>query len=383
MTGRDPLFPTPLHVGCPNLGDREQLLIRFNDILNRRWLTNDGVYLREFEEQVTEQLGVKHCIAVCNATVGLQLAIRGLGLTGEVIVPSFTFPATVHALAWQGIQPVFCDVDPATHNIDPAAAARLITSKTSGILGVHLWGNPCATRELEALAEQRQIKLLFDAAHAFDCAHEGRMIGNFGDAEVFSFHATKFLNTGEGGAITTNDDGLAAELRRLRNFGFEDGHSVEIGINGKMSEFAAAMGVTALEHREEFIARNEKNFDTYRTVLARVPGLRVCFPQTDEPHNRQYVVVEVDAAECGKTRDEIVARLHGENVLARRYFYPGCHRLAPYRSLPGVEKMSLPHTDALCGRLMQLPTGTAVSAVDIGRIGAFLERLTSRARSAA
>lgn len=383
MTGHDQLFPHPLHVGCPNLGDRDRLLARFNDILDRRWLTNDGVYLREFEQQVSQYLGVKHCVAVCNATIGLQLAIRALGLTGEVIVPSFTFPATVHALAWQGIRPVFCDVDPATHNIDPVAAEKLITPETSGILGVHLWGNPCAIESLEALAQARGLKLMFDAAHAFGCSHGERMVGNFGNAEVFSFHATKFLNTGEGGAITTNDDDLAAELRRLRNFGIEEGQSVGIGINGKMSEFAAATGVTAFESCDKFIARNEENFAAYRTALAPAPGLRLCSQQTREKRNWQYVVVDVDATEAGKSRDEIVAALHAENVLAKRYFSPGCHRMEPYRSMESEKHLSLPETDRLCERLMQLPTGTAVSAVDIGRIGVFLERLTSRARSAA
>ncbi len=383
MTGRDQLFPKALHVGCPNLGDRDRLLARFNDILDRRWLTNDGMYLREFERQVAEYLNLKHCVAVCNATIGLQLAIRALGLAGEVIVPAFTFPATVHALAWQGIRPVFCDVDPATHNIDPAVAERLITAETSGILGVHLWGNPCAVEPLEALARQHGLKLFFDAAHAFGCSHGERMIGNFGNAEVFSFHATKFLNTGEGGAITTNDDGLADELRRLRNFGLEEGTVVGVGTNGKMSEFAAAMGVTALESRDEFVARNEENLTAYRRALARTPGLKVCFQRVGELRNRQYVVIEVDAAEAGKSRDEIVAALHAENVLAKRYFFPGCHRMEPYRSMERVRSATLPQTEQLCERLMQLPTGTSVSSADITRICDFLGRLTSRTRSAA
>jgi dTDP-4-amino-4,6-dideoxygalactose transaminase len=383
VTGRDPLFPKALHIGCPNLGDRDRLLARFNDILDRRWLTNDGIYLREFERQVAEYLNVKHCVAVCNATIGLQLAIRALGLAGEVIVPAFTFPATVHALAWQGIRPVFCDVDYATHNIDPAAAEPLIRAETSGILGVHLWGNPCAVEPLEALARRHQLKLFFDAAHAFGSSYGERMVGNFGNAEVFSFHATKFLNTGEGGAITTNDDGLAEEVRRLRNFGFDEGTVVGVGTNGKMSEFAAAMGVTALESRDEFIARNEENLTAYRRALACSPGLKVCFERARELRNRQYVVIEVDAAEAGKSRDEIVAALHAENVLAKRYFFPGCHRMEPYRSMESVRNGTLPQTEKLCERLMQLPTGTSVSPTDIARICDFLGRLTSRARSAA
>ncbi len=383
MTSSPKLFSQPLHVGCPNLGDRERLLARFSDIVNRRWLTNDGPYLRQFEQQVAEYLDVKHCIAVCNATVGLQLGTSALGLQGEVIMPSFTFPATVHALAWQGIQPVFCDIDPSTHNIDPAAVEHLIGPRTTGILGVHLWGNPCAIEALTDVADRHRLTLFFDAAHAFGCSHGERMIGNFGSAEVFSFHATKFLNTGEGGAITTNDDDLAKKLRRFRNFGMEGERVAGLGINGKMNELAAAMGITALESRDEFIARNLDNLTAYEDALADLRGLRLYNPPTSEQRNQQYVVVEVDRNEARKTRDEIVDALHTENVLAKRYFFPGCHRIEPYRSMRNVRQAPLPHTERLCDRLMQLPTGTAVSRADIARIGDFLQRLTSRARSAA
>ena len=221
VTGPSRLFSEKLHVGCPNLGDRGRLLARFENVLDRRWLTNDGLYVQALEHQIAEYLGVQHCVAVCSATIGLQIAIRALGLTGEVIVPSFTFPATAHALAWQGIAPAFCDVDPVTHNIDPGTVERLIGPRTTGILAVHLWGNPCDVDALTEIAERRGLELLFDAAHAFGCSYRGRMIGNFGHAEVFSFHATKFVSAGEGGAIVTNDDELANKMRRLRNFGLE------------------------------------------------------------------------------------------------------------------------------------------------------------------
>jgi dTDP-4-amino-4,6-dideoxygalactose transaminase len=383
VTGRTPLFSKPPHVGCPNLGDRERLLARFNDILDRRWLTNDGTYVRTFEEQVAEYLDVKHCVAVCNATVGLQLAVSALGLQGEVVVPSFTFPATVHALAWQGIRPVFCDVDSGTHNIDTSTVEQLITSNTSAILGVHLWGNPCAIEALQAIAARHKLALFFDAAHAFGSSHGNRMIGNFGSAEVFSFHATKFLSTGEGGAVTTNDDGLAHELRRLRNFGIENGNVEGLGINAKMNEFSAAMGITALEHADAFIARNHTNLGAYEGALADIPGLRVCVETTRNRRNRQYIVIEVDDVEARMSRDVILGALHAENVLAKRYFWPGCHRMEPYRSMDGADRVSLPNTERLCDRLMQLPTGTSVSHAEIARIGDFLGRLTCRARSAA
>lgn len=377
------LFAEPLHVGRPNLGDRQKLLERFAAVLDRCWLTNDGPNVRAFETEIAQYLGVRHCVAVSNATIGLQIAIAALGLSGEVIVPAFTFPATVHALAWQGITPVFCDVDPSTHNIDPAEILRLIGPETTGILGVHLWGNPCAIDSLIEIADRHRLTLLFDAAHAFGCSHNGRMIGNFGRAEVFSFHATKFLSTGEGGAVVTNDDELANKFRRLRNFGIDGEQIAEVGMNGKMNELAAAMGLTGLESREAFISRNHDNHAAYEEALANIRGVKLfCIP-TLEQRNQQYVVAEVDDREAGMSRDELVAALHAENVLAKRYFFPGCHRLRPYRSEHEARCNPLPHTDRLCERLMQLPTGMAVSQSDIARIGVFLRGLTARAKCAA
>ena len=190
--GGVPAFREKLHVGRPNIGDRGRLLERINDLLDRRWLTNDGPFVQELERRISEVLAVKHCIAMSNGTVAMEIAIRALGLTGEVIVPSFTFVATAHALQWQEITPVFCDVEPQTFNIDPNLVKELITPRTTGITGVHLWGRPCDAEALTAVACSHNLKLLFDAAHAFGCSYKGRMIGNFGDAEVFSFHATKF-----------------------------------------------------------------------------------------------------------------------------------------------------------------------------------------------
>ena len=255
--GGKPAFESALHVGRPNIGNRQHFEARMADILDRKWLTNGGKYVKELEDRIAEFVGVKHCIAMCNATVALEIVIRALGLTGEVIVPSFTFVATAHALQWQQIVPVFCDIDPATHNIDPRRVEELITPQTTGIIGVHLWGRACDTEALSEIARRHHLHLLYDAAHAFACSYEGRMVGNFGDAEVFSFHATKFFNTFEGGAVTTNDDELAAKIRLMKNFGFSGYDEVTyIGTNGKMSECSAAMGLTNLESMDDFVAVN-------------------------------------------------------------------------------------------------------------------------------
>jgi dTDP-4-amino-4,6-dideoxygalactose transaminase len=259
--GGEPTFAEKLHVGRPNIGDRARLLERFNNILDTRWLSNMGPYEREFEQRLSEMIGTKHCIAMCNATVALEIAIRALGLTGEVLVPSFTFVATAHALQWQQITPVFCDIDLETHCLDPRSVEAMITPRTTGIIGVHLWGHPCKIEELTEITARNNLRLLFDAAHAFGCSHRGRTIGNFGDAEVFSCHATKFFNTFEGGAVTTNDDELAEEIRLMKNFGFAGyDQVVYIGTNGKMSEISAAMGLTSLESLDEFIQINHRNY---------------------------------------------------------------------------------------------------------------------------
>ena len=357
-----PAFSQPLHVGRPNIGNRERLIERIHGVFDRRWLTNNGPLVQEFEAALAAYLGVKHCIAVCNGTVALEIAIRSLGLRGEVIVPSFTFIATAHALQWQQITPVFCDVDPKTHTLDPLMVEKRITPRTTGIVGVHLWGQPCAIDRLGRIAERHNLQLLFDASHAFGCSSGGKMIGNFGRVEVFSFHATKFFNTLEGGAVATNDDGLAKDIRSMKNFGFGPGYDnvLQIGTNGKMNELSAAMGLTGLENLSEFLAVNRRNYNAYRRGLRGISGIRLFEYNGSEDCNYQYVVLEIDADETGIARDELVRMLHAENVLARRYFHPGCHRMEPYATLFPEAGRNLPETEALSERVLVLPSGTAV-----------------------
>jgi dTDP-4-amino-4,6-dideoxygalactose transaminase len=369
VLGGSPAFASDLHVGKPNLGDRRRLLARVNDIIDRRWFTNNGPCVQELERRIAELLGVKHCIAMCNATVALEIVTRAVGMGAEVIVPSFTFVATAHALQWQEITPVFCDVDPRTHTIDPAQIERLITPRTTGIIGVHLWGKGCDVEAIGEIARKHRLKVIYDAAHAFGCTHRGQMIGSFGDAEVFSFHATKFFNTAEGGCVTTNDTRIATKISLMRNFGFAGYDTViHLGTNGKMDEFSAAVGLTNLESLEEFMAANRRNYERYAAGLAGAPGLRLYDFDPRERFNFQYVVVEVEPAGAGLTRDELVDVLHTEHVLARKYFFPGCHRMEPYRSYFPHAGLLLPQTDRLTQRVMVLPTGTAVDEEMIDRI---------------
>ena len=371
--GGTPVFGVERHVGKPNIGDRRKFTDRVNQALDLRWLTNDGPMVREFEERIACLTGSRNCVVVSNGTVGLEIAARALGLVGDVIVPAFTFVATAHALQWLGLRPVFCDVRSSDFTIDVESAAQLITAETSGIVGVHLWGRPADVDGLEALAAENQIGLLFDAAHAIGCSSNGRPIGRFGRAEVFSFHATKVVNSFEGGAIVTNDDLLADRMRLMRNFGFVGVDSVaSVGTNAKMSEVSAAMGLTSLESFDNFVQVNKRNFDKYRAGLSGIQGIDLLEFDASHSPNYQYAVALVNPDLFGLDADELVSILHGERVLARRYFKPGLHRVEPYRSMdppPGP----FPIAEMAADRAVVLPTGTAVSESDVTAIAGVVE----------
>lgn len=376
--GSGPAFKEKLHVGSPNIGSRESLFARINDMLDRRWLTNNGPFVLELEQRIAEMHGVKHCVAVCNATVGLEIAIKALGMKGEVIIPSMTFVATAHALQWQEITPVFCDIDPNTYNIDPAQVESLITPRTTGIIGVHLFGRPCDVEALADIARRHNLKLLYDAAHAIGCSKDGVMIGGFGDAEVFSFHATKVFNSLEGGAITTNDDALADKLRLMRNFGFAGYDNViYIGMNGKMNEMSAAMGLTSLECFNEFVNVNRRNYMLYKEELEDIPGISLIAYNDEEKFNYQYIVLEIVPAVARISRDHLAAILIAENVFARRYFHPGCHRMEPYRTLYPNAGERLPVTNRLSSRFLSLPNGSVIGPEEVQKLGELIRIVTT------
>ncbi|MEV0455863.1 DegT/DnrJ/EryC1/StrS family aminotransferase [Catellatospora methionotrophica] len=364
LFGGRPAFATPLVVGRPNVGSRERFIARVNEILDRHQLSNDGPMVKLFEQQIAEHLQVRYCVATANATVGLQLVTQAASLKGEVIMPALTFVATAHAVSWVGLKPVFCDVDPTSGNIDLEHAKSLVTPATSAIIAVHLWGRPCEAARLEQFAAESGLRLIFDAAHAFGCTHAGRKVGNFGDAEVFSFHATKVVNCFEGGAVVTNDQALAASLRRLRNFGMDEHRAVlGIGTNAKMSEVSAAMGVTSLESFPLVLARNAENFRAYRRHLSGAEKLRLIEPASTEQNNFSYVVVQLGPG-AGVSRDLMLAVLRAENIAAQAYFSPGLHRLEPY----GHVHSDLPVTDSLAASVIALPTGPSTSLDDVAKV---------------
>ncbi|MES2606907.1 MAG: DegT/DnrJ/EryC1/StrS family aminotransferase [Pseudomonadota bacterium] len=360
--GGAPAYAQPVHVGRPNVGAVPAFKEKLEQILQARWFTNNGPMVQELEARVASHLGVKHCVAMTNGTIALEIAIRALELKGEVIVPSYTFIATAHALHWQEIVPVFADINPATHNLDPVAVRKMITPRTSGIIGVHLWGRACPHQQLQEIADEHGLSLMYDAAHAFSCSHRGTMIGSLGNCEVLSFHATKFFNSFEGGAVVTNDDKLAEKMRLMRNFGFAGYDNViYVGTNGKMTEIAAAMGLANLDYIDTVIDTNRANYHAYRKGIATIPGLSLVAYDEGEKNNFQYIVLEVGAG-FRASRDDIVAALQAENILARKYFWPGCHRMQPYRDLYPHAGLMLPHSESVAARVVVLPTGTDLPA---------------------
>lgn len=379
INGAPPAFANPVHVGSPNINDRGAFLHRVGAALDGNWLTNNGPQVREFEQRIANMLGAKHCVAMCNGTIALEIAIRALGLEGEVIVPSWTFVATAHALYWQGITPVFADIDPATHNLDPAAVRKMITPRTTGIIGVHLWGRSAPVEALQAIADEFGLKLMFDAAHAFGCTHRGQAIGRFGACEVFSFHATKAFNTMEGGAVVTNDDDLAETMRLMRNFGFKGYDNViHPGTNGKMIEVCAAMGLANLDTFDAVVESNREHHAAYREALFGIPGVKLLEYDAAERNSHHYVVIEV-APDFPVSRDRLVEVLHAENILVRKYFWPGCHGMQPYRDLFPHAHLMLPDTLDLASRVVVLPNGTTLPDYCIPTIAAVCRTLAGDA----
>lgn len=346
-------FDPPLHVGCPNLGSRKRLHERIDAIYDARWLTNDGRMVRLFESRIAECTGAAHAIAVSNGTTALELMLQAVAPHGgEVILPSYTFVATAHAVRRSGLTPVFVDIEPHTHTLDPARVREARTAKTVAILGVHLWGH-LPTPYMEQIADAANIPLLYDAAHAFGCRRSAPL-GSFGLASALSFHATKFVNSAEGGAIITNDAPLAQRLRLSRNFGFSGPDAVVAwGTNAKMSEVHAAIGITSLEAMEEIVAHNRAIHAVYAEALDGIAGVTLMHPPPGVETNAQYVVLDV------AQRDRVLEALHRENVFARRYFWPGVHRMEPY--CHERQRFELQVTEHVAAGSLVLPTGTAVS----------------------
>jgi dTDP-4-amino-4,6-dideoxygalactose transaminase len=352
-------------VGRPNLPDKERFLAAVGEIWDSRVLSNNGPFVQQLEGEFCRITGAKHAVAVSNATLGLQLVAKAMELQGEIILPSYTFIATAHAFRWEGLRPVFCDVEPHSHTLDPERVQELIGDETCAIAGVHLWGNACSHAELEALAKGNGLRLLYDSAHCLGI--EGAV--PIGDAAVYSLHATKIVSAFEGGVAVTDSDVMAHRLRSLRNFGFAGYDDVRgLGTNAKMSEISAAMALCGLGELQGIVDKNRRNYECYGAALSDLPGIEVLPPSCLKASNYQYAVVRVDEARSGLSRDALVQALWAEGVRARRYFFPGCHRSEPYRWESPDSCGPLPVTDRLCQEIMVLPTGSSIEPEHIEMI---------------
>ena len=349
-------FTEPIYVTRPLLPPLDDVRARLEEVWQSQWLTNWGDQHARLERALTDRLGVAQLSLFNNGTIALLVAIRALDLRGEVITTPFTFPATPHALAWTGVTPVFADIDPVRLTIDPARVEALITPRTTAILGVHVYGVPCDVEALAAVAARHGLRLLYDGAHAFGVRCGGRGIGTFGDATMFSFHATKLFHTAEGGAIACADAALRHRIERQKNFGIAGQELVEcVGINGKMNELQAALGLSVLEGMDAEIDQRRAILSIYQERLGDVRGLALMPELPGVENSYQYCAVRIDGSRFGRSRDEVQQTLKTYNVFARKYFYPLCSDYDCYRDLPSADPACLPVARLAASQVLCLP----------------------------
>lgn len=331
------------------------------------FLTNAG-YVRKLEDRAARMLDVPHVVAVSSATSGLILTCKLLGLTGEVIVPSFTFFATVHGLVWNNLTPVFCDCDPQTFNADPESVERMITRRTSAILAVHVFGNPANIAALARIAREHKLKLLFDAAHGFGSAYRAKPLGRYGDAEVFSLSPTKLAPAGEGGIVTTRSRKLANELKVARDYGNPGDYNCSfVGLNARMAEWNAVFGWAALNRMPQLAHRRRRLAERYKKNLAGLPGLS--FQSIPENHLSSFkdFVIMVDPRRAGLSRDDLAQFLAARNIDTRRYFFPPVHRQTAFRRF-AKRGQKLPVTDFVSRNILALPLYSHQQTAEIDRV---------------
>ena len=362
-------FDAPVHVTRPVLPPLATIMARLEEIWTSQQLTNIGVQHERLERALRAHLGVRQLSLFTNGTIALTTAIRALDLSGEVLTTPFTFPATPHALSWSGLTPVFCDIDPVTLNLDPAAAERAVTDRTSGILAVHVYGNACDVVGLRRVADRHGLKIIYDAAHAFGARVGNTPIGTFGDVTMFSFHATKLFHTAEGGALACGDAALKAKIDDIRNFGIHGPDRVEaIGLNGKMSELHAALGLCVLECIGDELVQRRRLLARYVERLAPLQGIACLQTVNGAAGSCQYCVVRVDRAAFGCSRDLLHDGLRRYNVFTRKYFYPLCADYDCYRTLPSAAAANLPVAARAVREVLCLPLYGALTESDVDRI---------------
>ena len=362
-------------VTSPLLPPLDEFIPYLRDIWGRKWITNNGHYHQELEKALCDYLGVEYISVFTNGTLPLITALQALRITGEVITTPYSFVATTHSLWWNGIRPVFVDVDPATGNLDPSKIEAAITPKTTAIMPVHVYGNPCDTEAIQAIADKYGLKVIYDAAHAFGVKVNGESILRAGDISTLSFHATKTYNTVEGGALVCHDAKTKQRIDYLKNFGFAgETEVVAPGINSKMDEVRAAYGLLNLRHVDAAIGARHRVAARYREALAGVKGISMFSERPDVTYNYSYFPIFIDASRYGMTRDELYFRMRDNNVLGRRYFYPLISHFSTYRGLPSAAPSNLPVATRMADTVICLPMHHALTDAGVERIIDLIKR---------
>ncbi len=371
-------FEKPVPIIDPNLPDWETVRDRFKEIYRSKMLTNSST-VKELELKAARFLGVKEVVAVSSCTLGIVLTLRALGIDGEVIVPSFTFSATGHAVYWSGATPVFVDSDPETWNISIDSVKKAIGPETRAIVAVHIFGNPADVEELERIARENHIKLIFDAAHAFGATVGTRRIGSFGDAEIFSLSPTKLLTGSEGGLIATNDTGLAETLRSLRNYGHSSGYDCAmVGLNARMSEMHAAVAVEGIPLVDGEIATRERLAGIYREKLSRLPGIRFQKVPEGNMHTYKDFTIVIEDKEFGISRDTLCDLLAEQNIQTKKYFYPPLHWQSAYSHLP-KRVMDVGTAEWLTKRVLTIPLYSSLGEEGVRKIADTIDAVRMKA----
>ena len=353
----------------PLMPSLEEFNIYLQDIWQRKWITNNGYYHNKLEEALAEYLKVPYVSLFTNGTLPLITALQALHITGEVITTPYSFVATSHSLWWNGIKPVFVDIDPMTGNLDPEKIEAAITSRTTAIMPVHVYGIPCDTRRIQEIADRYGLKVLYDAAHAFGVTVNGKNILNEGDLSTLSFHATKIYNTIEGGALIMHDKATKKRIDYLKNFGFAgETEVVAPGINSKMDEVRAAYGLLNLKQVDTAIEACRQVVMRYREGLRQVKGIACFYDRPGIRYNYSYFPILIDAAEYGMTRDELYFKMKEKNVLGRRYFYPLISTFSTYRGLESANPENLPNAHKMADSVICLPIHHELNERELERV---------------
>lgn len=356
-------------VTSPLLPDLDEFVDSLKDIWDKRWITNNGEYHQRLEKALSDYLKVPYVSLFTNGTLPLITALLALRITGEVITTPYSFVATTHALWWNGVKPVFVDIDPATGNLDPEKIEAAITPQTTAIMPVHVYGQPCRTDEIQAIADKYGLKVIYDAAHAFGVEKNGESILNVGDISTLSFHATKVFNTIEGGAMVMKDEKTKQRIDYLKNFGFAN--EVEVvapGINSKMDEIRAAYGLLNLQLVDKAIEARRQVALRYREALKDVDGITVWLDTPGVRHNYSYFPIFVDEKKYGMSRDELYFKMKSHNVYGRRYFYPLISTFSTYRGLPSANRENLPNAYRMADEVICLPMYHNLTKEDVDRV---------------